>query len=194
MRIVMRITGKCQSGIFYSSICYDTNMARPGRVPAEQLAALRERIKMLMLQGVSLSEISQVVGLSEETVRKHSYVIKKSWVDPNEDPASNKQELIERANLVAKMAAAAAARAKGSSNEAQFLKIQLEVIDRIARLTGAYEPDRTEITGKDGAAIQLAAVPHEIDTLAPAQLAARLQAWADSMKEEPIEGKAEIVE
>lgn len=169
-------------------------MARPGRVPAEQLAALRERIKMLMLQGVSLSEISQVVGLSEETVRKHSYVIKKSWVDPNADPATNKQELIERANLVAKMAAAAAARAKGSSNEAQFLKIQLEVIDRIARLTGAYEPERTEITGKNGEAIQLAAVPHEIDTLQPAELAARLQAWADSMKEEPIEGKAEIIE
>lgn len=169
-------------------------MARPGRVPAEQLAALRERIKMLMLQGVSLSEIAQVVGLSEETVRKHSYVIKKSWVDPTEDPASNKQELIERANLVAKMAAAAAARAKGTNNEAQFLKIQLEVIDRIARLTGAYEPDRTEITGKDGAAIQLAAVPHEIDTLAPAQLAARMQAWANAMKEEPIEGKAEVVE
>jgi hypothetical protein len=168
-------------------------MARPGRVPAEQLTALRERIKMLMLQGVSLAEISGIVGLSEETVRKHSYVIKKSWVDPNPDPATNKQELIERANLVAKMAAAAAARARGGSNEAQFLKIQLEVIDRIARLTGAYEPDRTEITGKDGAAIQLAAVPHEIDTLPPAQLAARLQAWADSMKEEPIEGTAEEV-
>jgi hypothetical protein len=169
-------------------------MARPGRVPAEQLAALRERIKMLMLQGVSVSEISGIVGLSEETVRKHTYVIRKSWVDPNPDPANNKHELVERANLVAKMAAAAAARAKGTNNEAQFLKIQLEVIDRIARLTGAYEPDKTEITGKGGAAIQIAAVPHEIDTLTPDQLANRLQAWADSMKTETVEGTAELVE
>ena len=169
-------------------------MARPGRMPAEQLAALRERIKMLMLQGVSLSEIAGIVSLSEETVRKHSYVIKKSWVDPNPDPATNKGELIERANLVSKMAAAAAARAKGTSNEAQFLKIQLEVIDRIARLTGAYEPDRTEITGKNGAAIQLSAAPHEIDTLPRDQLATRLQAWAEAMKEEPIEGKATEIE
>jgi hypothetical protein len=92
------------------------------------------------------------------------------------------------------MAAAAAARAKGTSNEAQFLKIQLEVIDRIARLTGAYEPDRTEITGKNGAAIQLSAVPHEIDTLPRDQLATRLQAWAEAMKEEPIEGKATEIE
>ena len=151
-------------------------MAKRGRVGAEQLAALREKIKGLYLQSVPLPEIASAVGLAQETVRKHIYVIREQWADQMPDVAQTRLELIQRANLVSKMAAGGAARARGTKEEATFLRLQLEVIDRIAKLTNT------------NVAIQINNV-HEIDELPPEALAARLKMWANE-----IDGKAEILE
>jgi hypothetical protein len=89
------------------------------------------------------------------------------------------------------MAAGGAARARGSKEEATFLKLQLEVVDRLAKLTGAYAPETSSRPGQTNVAIQINTV-HEIDNLPPAELAKRLQMWAsevtDSLK--IIEGTA----
>jgi hypothetical protein len=116
-------------------------MAKRGRVGAEQLTALREKIKGLHLQGVPLPEIATALQLSPETVRKHIYVIRKQWSEEGPDAAQSRMELLQRVNLIGKMAAAGAARARGSKEEATFLKLQLEVVDRLAKLTGAYMGD-----------------------------------------------------
>ncbi len=167
-------------------------MAKRGRVGAEQLTALREKIKGLHLQGVPMPEIATAVDLSPETVRKHIYAIRKQWSEEGPDAAASRLELIQRANLIGKMAAGGAARARGSKEEAIFLKLQLEVVDRLAKLTGAYTPETAVRGGNTNVAIQINNV-HEIDTLPPAELAKRLQMWAtevsDSLK--VIEGSAE---
>lgn len=161
-------------------------MAKRGRVGAEQLAALREKIKGLYLQSVPLPEIASAVGLAQETVRKHIYVIREQWADQMPDVAQTRLELIQRANLVSKMAAGGAARARGTKEEATFLRLQLEVIDRIAKLTSAYAAERVGVN--TNVAIQINNV-HEIDELPPEALAARLKMWANE-----IDGKAEILE
>lgn len=162
-------------------------MAKRGRVGAEQLASLREKIKGLYLQGVPAQEIASAVDLSPETVRKHIYVIRKQWSEEGPDSAASRLELIQRANLIAKMAAGGAARARGTKEEATFLKLQLEVIDRIAKLTGSYASERAG--GDTNVAIQINNSVHEIDQLAPEDLAARLQMWAAE-----IEGRAVLLE
>ena len=168
-------------------IWYIAGMAKRGRVGAEQLASLREKIKGLHLQGVPALEIASAVDLSPETVRKHIYVIRKQWSEEGPDSASSRLELIQRANLISKMAAGGAARARGTKDEATFLKLQLEVIDRIAKLTGSYASERQ--AGDTNVAIQINNTVHEIDQLAPGDLAARLQMWAYE-----IEGKAVLLE
>jgi hypothetical protein len=70
------------------------------------------------------------------------------------------------------------------------MKIQIEVLDKVARLTGAYAPTRSEITGAEGGAIELKS-DHEIDSLTPDQLAIRLRVWAETI-EETENAKTEI--
>lgn len=166
-------------------------MAKRGRVGAEQLGILREKIKGLHLQGVPMPEIATAVDLSPETVRKHIYAIRKEWSEEGPDAAASRLELIQRANLIGKMAAGGAARARGSKEEAIFLKLQLEVVDRLAKLTGAYSSETSVRTNQTNVAIQINTV-HEIDTLPPAELAKRLQMWASEVTDNlrVIEGVA----
>jgi len=173
---------------------YTTAMAKRGRVGAEQLTALREKIKGLHLQGVPLPEIATAMQLSTETVRKHIYVIRKQWAEEGPDAASSRMELIQRANLVGKMAAGGAARARGTKEEALFLKLQLEVIDRLAKLTGAYTNELAQVrAGNTNVAIQINQNVHEIDTLPPEDLAKRLTMWANELTDQikVIDGTAE---
>ena len=64
-----------------------------------------------------------------------------------------------------------------------FLKLQLEVIDRLAKLTGAYEASKVELTGPNGGALQMQLVDHAIDSLSADDLAKRLRNWADALEE-----------
>jgi len=173
---------------------YTIFMAKRGRVGAEQLTALREKIKGLHLQGVPLPEIATALQLSPETVRKHIYVIRKQWSEEGPDAAQSRMELLQRVNLIGKMAAAGAARARGSKEEATFLKLQLEVVDRLAKLTGAYMGEGIQsIKNTTNMAIQINQATHEIDNLPPEELAKRLQMWADEVTENlrVIDGTAE---
>lgn len=69
------------------------------------------------------------------------------------------------------------------SGQVAFLKLQLEVIDRLAKLTGAYEASRVELTGPNGGALQMQMVDHAIDGLSADDLAKRLRNWADALEE-----------
>lgn len=159
-------------------------MAKRGRVGAEQLSALREKIKGLHLQGVPMPEIAKAVELQPETVRKHIYAIREQWAQEGPDAAESRMELIQRVNLIGKMAAGGAARARGSKEEATFLKLQLEVVDRLAKLTGAYMGEGiAQLKNTTNVAIQINQSTHEIDSLPPEELAKRLQMWADEVSE-----------
>lgn len=164
-------------------------MAQVGRRSNADRDILMTRIKNMHLSGVSIEEIAGVVQLRPDTVRKHLAAIRKQWVEEGIGAAETKVELLERANHIAKMASTGHTNAKGKSynGEAAFLKLQLEVIDRIAKLTGAYEAQKTELTGPNGGPIQLQVSEHPIDNLDPADLAGRMRNWAEALEEAVVE-------
>ena len=164
-------------------------MAQVGRRTREDHERLMKRIKNMHLSGVPTDEIASVVELKPDTVRKHLTAIRKQWIEEGVGAAETKVELLERANHIAKMASSGHTNAKGKSfnGEAAFLKLQLEVIDRIAKLTGAYEAQKTELTGPNGGPIQLQVSEHPIDNLDPSDLAGRMRNWAEALEEAVVE-------
>ncbi len=92
--------------------------------------------------------------------------------------------------MIGQQAAISAARSRGTNSEVQFMKIQIEVLDKVARITGAYVPTRNELTGADGGAIEFKS-DHEIDKITPDQLAGRLRVWAETL-EDTENAKVEI--
>lgn len=168
-------------------------MAQIGRRKAEDQDQLIKNIKQLMLSGASVDEIAYVVDLKPGTVRKYRTAIRKQWEEEGLSQAESKVELLERANHIAKLASSGHADAKASSfsSRVAFLKLQLEVIDRIAKLTGAYEPERTELTGPGGGPIQMQMTDHVLDALSADDLAKRLRNWAEAI-EEATDGQQDI--
>lgn len=157
-------------------------MGRPGRLPQGQVQAVRDRIRSLLLAGLHPSAIAKQVELAEDTVRRHLTVIRQEWKEQGLDVSGTRLELIAKANSISQQAAIEAAKARGTSAAVAALKLQLEVVDRIAKLTGAYAPEKAEISGPGGGAIQVVQTEHEIDKLPPAQVAARLRAWAEDIE------------
>lgn len=179
-------------------------MAQIGRRSNEEKDRLMSSIKNLLLQGVPVNEIATVVDLKPDTVRRHITSIRKQWIEEGIGAAESKLELIERANLIAKLASSGHRTVKGKSisGETAFLKIQLEVLDRLAKLTGAYEAQKTELSGPNGAPLQVQMSEHPVDSLSGLALAARLRNWAEALEEEPdgredvptvVEGKSENI-
>ena len=150
---------------------------------------MRDRIRSLLLAGMNPGAIAKQVDLAEDTVRRHLTVIRQEWKEQGLDVSGTRLELIAKANSISQQAAIEAAKARGTSAAVAALKLQLEVVDRIAKLTGAYAPERAEISGPGGGAIQVMQTDHEIDHLAPAQVAARLRTWAEDI--ESIKGREE---
>lgn len=165
-------------------------MGKPGRKPQAQVEALRGQITSYLLNGVPTAKIAESVNLSVHTVREHIRFIRKGWAEDQPETQMTRAELIEKARMIGQQAAISAARARGTNFEVQFMKVQIEVIDKVARLTGAYVPTRSEITGADGGAIEFKS-DHEIDKLTPEQLAGRLRVWAETL-EDAENAKAEI--
>lgn len=165
--------------------CYDCYMAQIGRRTADAQEKLMKQIRDLMLRGAHYSEIATVVDLKPDTVRKHIGSIRKRWIEEGIGKAESKAELLERANLIAKMAAQGHSVAKDNSYQGQvaFLKVQLEVLDRIAKLTGAYEAEKTELTGPNGGPLQVQMSDHAIDAMNGEDLAKRLRNWAEALEE-----------
>jgi hypothetical protein len=160
-------------------------MPQIGRRSREAQEELVLKIKRLMLQGARYDEISTVVDLKPDTVRKYVYQIRKQWIEEGIGKAESKAELLERANLIAKMAAQGHTEARKNSfgGQVAFLKLQLEVLDRIAKLTGAYEAEKTEITGPGGGPLQMQMSDHALDGLNAEELAKRLRNWAEALEE-----------
>jgi hypothetical protein len=162
-------------------------MGQVGRRSNEDKDRLMASIKNLLLQGVPVDEIAVVVDLRPDTVRRHITTIRKQWIDEGIGSAESKLELIERANLIAKLASSGhrAVKGKSISGEAAFLKIQLEVLDRLAKLTGAFEAQKTEVSGPNGGPVQMQLSEHPVDKLSGQDLAKRLRNWAEALEEEP---------
>ena len=168
-------------------------MAQIGRRSKDAQDDLLRKIKHMMLQGASYNEIASVVDLKPDTVKKYVYQIRKQWIEEGIGKAESKAELLERANLIAKMAAQGhtSARANSYSGQVAFLKLQLEVLDRIAKLTGAYEPEKTELTGPNGGPLVMQMSDHTIDGLSAEDLAKRLRNWAEAL-EEVTDGQQDV--
>lgn len=162
-------------------------MAQIGRRTKEAQAELRAKITNLMLRGARYDEIAPVVDLKPDTVRKYVSDIRRQWLEEGIDKAESKAELLERANMIAKMAAQGHTEARKNSfgGQVAFLKLQLEVLDRIAKLTGAYEPEKTEITGPNGGPLLMQMSDHALDGLNAEDLAKRLRNWAEALEEVP---------
>jgi hypothetical protein len=164
-------------------------MAKTGRRPAGQTSALRDKISGLLLANVPPSQIASAVDLKLDTVYRHISAIRKEWAAENPGGSDGtRAELLAKARDIMRQAAAGAARARGGPTEVAFLKVQLEGLDRIAKLTGAYGAERLEITGANGGPVEMSS-EHAIDALDDTQLAERMRAWAESLESTIIEGK-----
>lgn len=172
---------------------YSVCMAQIGRRTAEEQVKLESRISELMMSGLNAQGIAPLIDLQPSTVTKYISKIRKRWAEEGIDKAESKLELLARANHIAKLAATGHASAKGNSYSGQvgFLKLQLEVMDRIAKLTGAYEPEKTELTGPNGGPLQMQMTDHVIDALNADDLAKRLRNWADAI-EEATDGQQDV--
>ncbi len=164
---------------------YSQRMAQIGRRTKDAQAQLEKDINTLHFSGASASEIALRLDLKPDTVKKYIAKMRKQALEDAIGPVESKIELIERANRVAKAAAGghASARENSYSGQVAFLKLQLEVIDRLAKLTGAYEASKVELTGPNGGALQMQLVDHAIDALSADDLAKRLRNWADALEE-----------
>lgn len=162
---------------------YHLLMGKPGRKPQAQIDALREQITQLLLNGVPTAQIAKATDLSVFTIREHIRSIRKKWAEEQPDQILTRAELVQRARMIGQQAAIGASKARGSAMEIQYLKVQIEILDKVAKLTGAYAPVRQEVSGVDGGAIEISKTPHEIDTLTANELAGRLTAWAQQLEE-----------
>lgn len=168
---------------FALGIVYHLGMGKPGRKPQAQIDALREQITQLLLNGVPTAQIAKATDLSVHTVREHIRGIRKKWSEDQPDQTLTRAELIQKARMIGQQAAVGASKARGSGMEIQYLKIQIEILDKVAKLTGAYAPVRQEVSGVDGGAIEISKTPHEIDTLTAGELSSRLSIWAEQLEE-----------
>ena len=168
-------------------------MARIGRMTQEENDRVNRDIKTLMARGAGIDVIAETVDLKPDTVRKRITKIRREWAEEGLTGAETKEELIARANNIALLASAGYSRFKerSASGEATFLKLQLEVIDRIAKLAGAYAPEQKEITGRNGGPIEFVEVDHAIDKMSPVDLAQRMRNWAEALEEE-TDGQPEV--
>lgn len=160
-------------------------MGKAGRLPAGQVTTLREKIKSLFLSGVPVSDIAKAVELSPDTVRKHVSVIRKEWAKDGIDTTETRLELIQKIGMIGKFAAAGAAKSRGDSMEIAYLRLQLDVFERIAKLTGANMPEQKEININQN--VEMSVVNNELAELSPSELATRLKGWASALEEEQIE-------
>lgn len=166
-------------------MCYTCYMAQIGRRTKEKQLELEAQVATLLARGFSTGEIATAVDLKPSTIQRYERAARKRWSERLLGRIESKAELLARSNEVAKAAAQGHSKAKGNSTNAQvaFLRLQLEVIDRIAKLTGAYEAEKVEVTGQNGGAIQMQMVDHAIDSLNADELARRLRNWADALEE-----------
>jgi len=178
---------------------------RRGRRPAAELAAIRGRVELLMLQGVRGPAIHRALtgpespnplAVSERQVRAHMAAVERSWVER----ADRETTETERAKAVAmveetmRVALQRSTMHAGSNMGVGYLNVHVKLLERWAKLRGLDAPQRQELTGRDGAPLQLQPVPmadHPAEHLDPRAEAAILHQLARDLEAEADDGEAE---
>lgn len=162
-----------------------------GRRPDAELAALRERIEQLMLQGLRAPAIRRAltgpeapnpIVLSERQVRAHVGAIERAWAarsgpDTLEQDRAKAAALLEDASRTALARSTLTARSNtGVGWFNAFLKAQ----EQWVRVRGLDALSRTELTGPDGVplALSVALTDHPAEHLGPREEARRLRQMA----------------
>jgi hypothetical protein len=171
-----------------------------GRRPESELAALRERIEQLMLQGLPANAIHRAltgpespnpIVLSARQVRAHMRAIERSWV------ARSSPETLEadRAKAAARLEDAMRTALGRSTLNARsnigvgYLNAYLKAQDQWSRLRGLDAPARAELSGPGGTALVLsvALADHPAEHLDPREEARRLRQMAADRETEADE-------
>jgi hypothetical protein len=162
-----------------------------GRRPDAELAALRDRIETLMLQGLRPAEIHRAltgpespnpIVLSDRQVRAHVTAVERRWARR----ASQESLDAERGRAIALAEEAVRTAMRGSALNARsnvgvgYLNAALKAAEQLARLRGLYAPSRTELIGPGGAPVALDAAfsDHPAEHLDPAEEARRFRQLA----------------
>jgi hypothetical protein len=162
-----------------------------------ELAALRDRIETLMLQGLRSSEIHRAltgtespnpVVLSDRQVRAHVAAVERRWAQR----ASQESLDAERGRAIALAEEAVRTAMRGSALNARsnvgvgYLNTALKAAEQLARLRGLYAPSRTEVSGPGGAPVALDVVlsDHPAEHLDPAEEARRFRQLAADIEAE----------
>jgi hypothetical protein len=176
-----------------------------GRRTEADLAAIRERIEQLMLQGLRSPAIQRAltgaeapnpIAISERQVRSHVAAIERAWAAR----ASREHLEAERAKAIAIAEETARTATVRSTLNARanlgvgYLNASIKAQELLARLRGLYAPSRTEISGPEGASLRLELSDHPAEHLDAReeasrlrQMAADLEAEASQEPEEPEE-------
>jgi len=168
-----------------------------GRRSERELAALRERIEALMLQGLPASAIHRALTgpeapdpilLSPRQVRAHMRAIERAWT-ARSGPDTLEQD---RAKAAARLEDAMRTALGRSTLNARsnvgvgYLNAYLKAQEQWVRLRGLDAPARTELSGPGGTAltVSVALADHPTEHLDPAEEARRFRQLATDLETE----------
>ena len=171
-----------------------------GRRPDAELAALRERIEQLMLQGLRAPAIRRAltgpeapnpIVISERQVRAHMATIGRAWA-ARSGPDTLEQDRAKAAALLEDAIRTALARSTltaRSNTGVGWFNAYLKAQEQWVRLRGLDAPSRTELSGPDGVplAVSVALADHPADHLDPREEARRLRQMAADREAEAEE-------
>lgn len=167
-----------------------------GRPKDDDLAALRDRIESLYLNGVSTPtaiartlaapENTRPLALTTRAVQNHLRLIRVGWAKrtAREELDGQRAEMVALAYERERTAARLASRHTDSAVGAAYLTVSIKAQERRARLLGLDGPTRTELSGPDGKPIGLTAIPLEAwaAELEPREEARRLRLEAEALE------------
>jgi hypothetical protein len=178
-----------------------------GRRPDAELAALRERIEQLMLQGLRAPAIRRAltgpeapnpIVISERQVRAHMATIGRAWA-ARSGPDTLEQDRAKAAALLEDAIRTALARSTltaRSNTGVGWFNAYLKAQEQWVRLRGLDAPSRTELSGPDGVplAVSVALADHPADHLDPREEARRLRQMAADREAEVDEEETKVEE
>lgn len=147
-----------------------------------EVAARRQRVSDLFAQKLTITEIANELNVSVGTISNDIGVLRQLWQEAAADSIDNMmwRELADLEEMERK--AAAQYEKKPSTF---WIDTRLKIKERRAKLTGLDAPIRRELTGKDGAALQIEAKnSNEVDIInfTPEQRAKRIIALLETAR------------
>lgn len=181
-----------------SSIYAAPACRRRGRRPAAELAMIRGRVELLMLQGLRGPAIHRALTgpespnplvVSERQVRSHMAAVARSWVE-RADAETIETERAKAVAMVEETMRVSLQRSTmhaGSNMGVGYLNVHVKLLERWAKLRGLDAPQRQELTGRDGSPMQLQTVAmadHPANHLTPQERAAGFRRLAEAEEAE----------